>query len=112
MPSIRVLTLKDDAEVVNLDHLTSRRLVRRAHGASVSVNVSTLDEGYDDRAVRYPEHDEIFYILSGEAEIDFDGVNRRLGPGMAVVVPRNCTYAYRVIKGPNEMVVVFSPARS
>jgi len=112
MSSIRVLTLKDDAEVANLDHLTSRRLVRRTHGSSVSVNISTLEEGYDDHAVQYPDHDEIFYILSGEAEMEFDGLTRKVGPGMAVFVPRNSTYAYRVIKGPNEMVVVFSPARS
>jgi len=113
MPSaIRVLTLQDDAEVVRLDHLTSRRLVRRTHGSGVSFNVTTLDEGYDDRAVRYPDHDEIFYILAGEAEIEFDGVSRRLTPGMAVFVPRDSVYAYRVTKGPNEMVAVFLPPRS
>jgi mannose-6-phosphate isomerase-like protein (cupin superfamily) len=114
MPSaIRVLTLKDDAEVIRLDHLTSRRLVRQIHGSgAMSFNVSTLEQGYDDRAVRYPGHDEIFYILAGEAEIEFDGVSRRLTPGMAVFIPRDSTYAYRVIKSPNELVAVFSPARS
>jgi|SRR5271154_1380551 len=110
---IRVLTLAEDAEVVRLDHLISRRLVRRAHGSNtMSFNVSTLEQGYDDRAVSYTDYDELFYILAGEAEIEFDGISRRLTPGMAVFVPRGAAYAYRVIKGPNELVAVFSPARS
>ncbi len=110
---IRVLALKDDAEVVRLDHLTSRRLVRKAHGSSaMSFNVTTLEQGYDDREVQYADHDEIFYILAGEAEIEFDGVCHLLTPGMAVFVPRGSKYAYRVTKGPNEMVAVFAPTRS
>jgi mannose-6-phosphate isomerase-like protein (cupin superfamily) len=110
---IRVLTLKDDAEVVRLDHLTSRRLVRKTHGSNtMSFNVSTLEQGYDDREVQYADYDEIFYILAGEAEIEFDGGRHLLAPGMAVFVPRGSEYAYRVTKGPNELVAVFSPARS
>jgi mannose-6-phosphate isomerase-like protein (cupin superfamily) len=110
---IRVLTLKDDAEVVRLDHLTSRRLVRRTHGSNtMSFNVSTLEQGYDDREVQYADYDEIFYILAGEAEIEFDGGRHLLAPGMAVFVPRGSKYAYRVTNGPNELVAVFSPARS
>jgi mannose-6-phosphate isomerase-like protein (cupin superfamily) len=110
---IRLLTLKNDAEVVRLDHLTSRRLVRKTHGSNtMSFNVSTLEQGYDDREVHYADHDEIFYILAGEAEIEFDGGRHLLAPGMAVFVPRGSKYAYRVTKGPNELVAVFSPARS
>ena len=110
---IRVLTLKDDAEVVRLDYLTSRRLVRKTHGSNtMSFNVSTLEQGYDDREVQYADYDEIFYILAGEAEIEFDGGRHLLAPGMAVFVPRGSKYAYRVTKGPNELVAVFSPARS
>jgi mannose-6-phosphate isomerase-like protein (cupin superfamily) len=110
---IRVLTLENDAEVVRLDHLTSRRLVRKTHGSSaMSFNVSTLEQGYDDREVQYADYDEIFYILVGEAEIEFDGGRHLLAPGMAVFVPRGSKYAYRVTKGPNELVAVFSPARS
>jgi mannose-6-phosphate isomerase-like protein (cupin superfamily) len=113
VPPIRILTLKDDAEVVRLDHLTSRRLVRKTHGSSaMSFNVSTLESGYDDREVQYADHDEIFYILAGEAEIEFDGVRHLLKPGMAVFVPRGSKYGYRVTIGPNELVAVFSPARS
>ena len=110
---IRVLTLKDDAEVVRLDLLTSRRLVIKTHGSNtMSFNVSTLEQGYDDREVQYADYDEIFYILAGEAEIEFDGGRHLLAPGMAVFVPRGSKYAYRVTKGPNELVAVFSPARS
>ena len=110
---IRIVTLKDDAEMVRLDHLTSRRLVRKAHGSNaMSFNVKTLEHGFDDREVQYAEYDGIFYILAGEAEIEFDGVRHLLAPGMAVFVARGSKYGYRVTKGPNEMVAVFSPARS
>lgn len=111
---VRVLTM-DDAEIVELDDgkVTSRRLVRKAHGSErASFHVSTIREGFDDRAIHYEGHDEIFYILAGEAEIEFNGTRRLLKPGMAVFVPEGCAYGYRVIKGPNELVVVFSPARA
>ncbi|WP_022681850.1 cupin domain-containing protein [Sphingobium bisphenolivorans] len=28
-------------------------------------------------------HDEVYYVLSGEGEVESDGVKRRVGPGMA-----------------------------
>ena len=87
--------------------------MRKTHGSNtMSFNVSTLEQGYDDREVQYADYDEIFYILAGEAEIEFDGGRHLLAPGMAVFVPRGSKYAYRVTKGPNELVAVFSPARS
>jgi quercetin dioxygenase-like cupin family protein len=112
--AISVLTM-DDAEVVELEGgtLTSRRLVRRVHGSErMSFNVSTLREGYDDPSVSYEGHDEIVYVMAGEAEFGFDGQKRTLKPGMAAFIPAGCRYSYRVTKGPNEVVAVFSPARS
>ena len=111
---IHVLSIAD-AEVAELEggKLISRRLVRRAHGSQrASFNVTTIHEGFDDRAIRYEGHDEIFYVIAGEAEIDFDGGRHVLKPGMAVFVPEGCTYGYRVLRGPNEVVAVFTPARA
>jgi mannose-6-phosphate isomerase-like protein (cupin superfamily) len=111
--AIRVLTM-DDAEVVELEEglLVSRRLVRRTHGSEgASVNVSTVNEGYDGDA-SYEDNDEIVYVLEGEADVDYDGEHHTLRPGMAMFVPRGATYHYRVTRGPNELLVVFVPARS
>ena len=109
---IRVLTM-DDAEVVEMpeEKMISRRLVRKDHGSeTASLNVSTLDEGFDDPEVRY-DYDEIIYMLTGEVELKFDGRVQMLEPGAAVFIPKGCTYGYRVTKGPNEVIAVFAPAK-
>lgn len=111
MSSIKVVDL-GEAEVVEFPHVVSRRVVRKAHGATgMSLNVTTLHEGYDDQNVSYPDHDEIVYILSGTVELTLDGKTQVVGPGKAMYVPRGQTYGYKVITGPNEVIAAFSPAR-
>ena len=102
---IRIVTLKDDAEVVRLDHLTSRRLVRKAHGSTTQCRSTSRPWSMASTTARSstPSMTGSFYILAGEAEIEFDGVRHLLAPGMAVFVPRGSRYGYRVTKGPNEM---------
>lgn len=110
----RVLSLAE-AEVFDSPDgtLRSRRVVRKAHGSDrVSFHRTTLYEGFNDAAIRYDGHDEICFILEGEAEIVFGGERHVVKPGMAFFIPDGCTYAYRVLKGPNEMVTAFSPART
>ena len=111
MSEIRVIDISE-AEVYQDQTLISRRLVRRAHGsAGVSLNVTTLQQGYDDQNVVYPDHDEIVYLLSGTVEITVDGKTRTIGAGKAIFVPRGQRYGYKVTAGPNEVVAVFSPAK-
>jgi len=91
----------------------SRRLVRREHGSTaVSLNITTIHDGFEDAApVSYDGYDEIVYMLAGEAEVEFDGVRHKLAAGAALVVPNGCSYKYKVVKGPTEIIAVFSPAR-
>lgn len=111
MSSIKVVDV-GEAEVVEFPQVVSRRVIREAHGAAgMSFNVTTLHEGYDDQKVSYPDHDEIVYILSGTAELTLDGETQLIGRGMAMYVPRGQTYGYKVIKGPNEVIAAFSPAK-
>ncbi len=111
MSAIRVVDI-GEAETYEEPTLLSRRVIRKEHGsAGMSFNVTTLREGYDDPAVKYPDHDEIVYILSGRVEITFGGRTQSLGQGKAIFVPRGETYGYRVIEGPNDVVAVFSPAK-
>jgi quercetin dioxygenase-like cupin family protein len=111
MSGIKVVDV-DDAEVYEEPLLVSRRVIRKEHGAeSMSFNVSTLHEGYDDQAVTYPDHDEVVYMLSGTVEFTVDGVTQTLGKGKAVYIPRGQTYGYKVIEGPNDVVAVFTPAK-
>jgi len=111
MSSIKVVDVSD-AEVVEFPNIVSRRVVRKAHGATgMSFNVTTLHEGYDDQAVSYPDHDEIVYILSGTVELTLDGKTQVIGAGKAMYVPRGQTYGYKVLEGPNEVIAAFSPAK-
>ena len=111
MSGIRIVELSA-AEVVEQPTFTSRRLIRREHGAhDVGLNVTTLNAGYEDAAVTYPEHDEIVYILTGRVELTVDGKTSVIGPGTGFYVPRGSTYGYRVIEGPNDVIAVFTPGR-
>ena len=111
MGGIKVIDV-NDAEVFAESLLVSRRVVRREHGAdSMSFNVSTLHEGYDDPQVTYPDHDEIVYILSGTVEFTVDGKTQTLGNGKAMYIPRGQSYGYKVTEGPNDVVAVFTPAK-
>jgi quercetin dioxygenase-like cupin family protein len=111
MSGIKVVDVAD-AEVYEESLLVSRRVIRKEHGAeTMSFNVSTLHEGYDDPAVTYPDHDEIVYILSGRVEFTVDGETQTLGHGKAIYIPRGQPYGYKVIDGPNDVVAVFTPAK-
>ena len=112
MSGIKVMDL-GDAEIYEDETVVSRRLVRRAHGSEeMSLNVSTLKEGYDDPACVYAEYDEIVYILSGTAELTIDGETRTVGKGTAFYVPRGASYGYKVIEEPNDVIAVFTPAKT
>jgi len=111
MSGIEVVDLSE-AEVVEHPTYTSRRVIRKVHGAQgMSFNVTTLHEGYEDPAVAYADHDEIVYLLSGRVELTIDGRTRTIGPGTAFYVPRGQTYGYKVVEGPNDVIATFTPGR-
>jgi quercetin dioxygenase-like cupin family protein len=89
--------------------MTSRRLVGPTKGSEhLSVDLVTIAVGYDDVA-EYESSDEAMYMLKGAAEIEFDGSTRRLEPGSLIFVPMGTKYRWKVIDGPNEMLVMFTP---
>ncbi len=112
MSGIKVVDLSD-AELYEDETVTSRRLVRLEHGSKeMSFNVSTLHEGYDDQACVYADYDEIVYLLSGTAELTIDGKTQNISEGTAFYVPRGKPYGYKVIEGPNDVIAVFTPAKT
>ena len=111
MSKIKVMQL-DDAQVYETSTVISRRLVRREHGSeNMSFYISTLQEGYNDQNCVYADHDEIVYILSGKAELTIDGQTQIVSKDFAFYIPRGEPYGYKVVEGPNDMVVVFTPAK-
>jgi quercetin dioxygenase-like cupin family protein len=112
MSGIRVIDLSE-AQIVEDATFTSRRVVRREHGSTgMSFNVSTLREGFDDQHCVYPDHDEIVYLLSGTVELTIGGKTLTISAGKAIYIPRGKPYGYKVVKGPNEVIAVFTPAKS
>ena len=112
MSGIKVMSL-GDAEVYEDETVISRRLVRRAHGSEeMSLNVSTLKEGMEDPDCVYADYDEIVYVLSGTAELTIDGETQTVGAGTAFYVPRGASYGYKVIEAPNDVIAVFTPAKT
>lgn len=115
MADRQIKILQPSDAVLFEDHgMISRRLVRSDHGSpNLSFHVSTMPEGYDDQNVVYPEHDEVVYMLAGTVEVALrdTGARATLTPGMALFIPRGASYGYRVVKGPNEVIAVFSPAK-
>lgn len=111
MSNIEVMHL-DDAQIYEDSTVISRRLVRREHGSeNMSFSISTLHEGYNNQNCVYTDHDEIVYILSGKAELTIDSETQIISKGFAFYIPRGEPYGYKVIEGPNDMVVVFTPAK-
>jgi hypothetical protein len=44
----------------------------------------------------HPDHDEMCYVLEGELLLHIDGVERTVGPGTVVWVPRGTPHAFLV----------------
>ena len=59
-------------------------------------------------------HDEVYYVLSGEGELESDGKTRRLGPGMAAYLYADAEVGIRQV-GPEPLELIISyplPART
>ena len=111
MAGIKIIDLQD-AEIDEGHGVVTRRIIRAAEGAeSMSFGFSTLPEGTHDPAARYPDHDEIVHILTGRVEITISGEKHLLEKGKTIFIPRGETYGYKVLEGPNDVVVAFAPAR-
>jgi len=68
----------------------------------------------DEDAVPLHEHhheqEEVWHVVDGEIVLSIEGVERRLGPGGAAVIPPNTLHAARPV-GPCRVVVADFPLR-
>ena len=60
---------------------TAWRISDAVPGRTMEFRRRTLDKGAAI-GLHVIAHDEVYYVLSGEGEVESDGVKRRLGPGM------------------------------
>ncbi len=89
----------------------SRRLITPERDKSMRVSVHKIDRyaGYSDE-VRYPENDEILYIIEGEGFIIEGDEKTAIRPGSCVFIPAGETYRMFSIV-PLHMIAVLSPPR-
>ena len=55
------------------------------------------------------DHDEVYYVLSGQGDVTSDGVTRRLAPGMAAYLYKGATVGLRQVGGEPLAVIVSYP---
>jgi len=93
-------------------NIVSRRLVtlKKDGSEKMSFHVNVLKAGNRSVGVVYPDHDEINYMVKGEATIVFDGERHRVRDGMVWNIPAGRAYD---IENDEEIVLisVFSPPR-
>ena len=92
------------------DDVVVRPAIGPAQGSNrIQILHSIVEEGFEAEAVPSDGQDEVAYVISGEVELESGGTRHRLGPGSLFFVPPKTTYKYRVIKGPHEVIGIFSP---
>ena len=53
------------------------------------------------------DHDEVYYVLSGQGDVTSDGVTTRIGPGAAAYLFRGATVGIRQV-GPEPLSLIIS----
>ncbi len=92
------------------DDVVVRPAIGRAQGSNrIQILHSIVEEGFEAEASPRETQDEVAYIVSGEVELESEGESHRLGAGSLFFVPPGATYRYRVVKGPHEVIGIFSP---
>ena len=93
------------------DDVVVRPVMGPAQGSNrIQILHSVVEEGFEAEASPRADQDEVAYVISGEVELESEGVTHRLGPRSLFFVPAGAIYRYRVVKGPHEVVGIFSPA--
>ena len=67
-----------------------------------------LPVGAEDHQTPHPR-DEIYYVVSGRAEIIVDGERRAIGPGDVIYVRRDAKHRFEKINDDLSLLVIFAP---
>ncbi len=62
----------------------------------------TLLGDFEAKGVIYEGHDELVYVIKGEAELGIEGQTRRVGPGSFYFVPDGTPYDFKVTQAWHE----------
>jgi quercetin dioxygenase-like cupin family protein len=93
-----------------LDFLGSRARILAEGGSLGVIDMLEVPAGDMPPLHVHRAHDECFYVLSGEATFYMPGIERTVGAGDFVHVPRGVRHSYRVGDAPCHWLVLSSPA--
>jgi mannose-6-phosphate isomerase-like protein (cupin superfamily) len=85
---------------------TAYRISDAAPGRSMEFRKRVLDKGAAI-GLHPIDHDEVYYVLSGQGDVTSDGVTRRLGPGMAAYLYKGATVGIKQL-GPEPLALIIS----
>jgi mannose-6-phosphate isomerase-like protein (cupin superfamily) len=79
------------------------------HIPSLSMGLYRLPAGDSDPQSPHTE-DEVYYVVSGQAQINVDGADRPVQAGSIVFVAANAPHKFHSIEQDLEVLVFFAPA--
>ncbi len=78
---------------------------------SMSAGLYVLEAGATDPQSPHAE-DEIYYVISGRAQIEVNGESRPVAPGSVVFVAKHVDHRFHSIQERLELLVLFAPAET
>lgn len=104
----------DAFEITNLQqqrHSTGRAYLEFLRVPSLSAGLYELPaDGVDPQQPH--DEDEIYYVISGQAQIHVDGEDRPVGPGSVIYVAAGIDHRFHSIEEDLTVLVVFAPAET
>jgi len=82
---------------------------RHFDSASMTFGYWSFEAGSSVHEHHHPQ-EEVWHIVEGELEVTVGGETRRIGPGMAAIVPANTPHSVRALKS-GRAIVVDHPVR-
>src|SRR5919197_3615814 len=107
MPDSRYLVLHLD-DVVDQARARDGDWLEFLRRGMFSAGIYRLAAGQDDPQTPHNE-DEIYYVLSGRAELEVEGTRHPAGPGTIAFVTRYAEHRFVEIEDDLEVLVIFAP---
>ncbi|MBN2970944.1 cupin domain-containing protein [Roseomonas aeriglobus] len=95
----------------NIGMSTAWRITDAVPGRNFEFRRRALDKGAAI-GLHVLSHDEVYYVLSGEGEVESDGTKRRLGPGMTAYLFEGANVGIRQTGAKPLSLIVAYPLKS
>jgi mannose-6-phosphate isomerase-like protein (cupin superfamily) len=97
------------AELISQQKASDKLYLEFLKVSDLSVGLYVLPEGSEDPQSPHSE-DEVYYVVSGKAQITVAEENRNVHPGSVVYVEKNVAHHFHSIEEELTILVFFAPA--